>query len=351
MVHTNFLHDSSLLSAEAGQPSIEHFPEAANKSWLLMQLERARANSESGLGYTAVLSVSLGEMRECDVARALSRQIGQRLARCVGTNALAVLANSEFAILLENLDEHYTQAAIQASNMAQRVLAEFHQPFRLIDGELICSPGIGVVVIDATPIPVSNLLGNARFAMYRAMAAGKNTVRFYDPALEQALNVHEELKAGLEGDQFVLEYELQSQGDIGAADFEASLQWRHPQYNTLSHRELLTLAEHVGTGQALSEWVLTQVCNRLALWGRDTATTPFTIMVEVDTAQLRRGSFINKLSMMMENAGAETCKLKLRLGRDAWGDDRTMEKIASLKSLGIEVVPTGNEEASHQQQG
>lgn len=338
MMHTNFPDDSIWQMAEAGRQHGGSSSDTANKSWLLMQLERARSSGESGESCAAVLSVSVGEMRECELARALSRQISQRLANCAGANAVAVLGNAEFAVLLDNLDEHYIQAAVQANAMAQRILAEFQQPFRLIDGELICSPGIGICIIDRAPVPASVILGNARFAMYRAIAAGKNAIRFYDPALEQALNMHEELKAGLDSNQFELEYETQPAGSLGTGRFEASLRWRHPQYGALSHGELLALAESAGMGHALGEWLLTQVCLRLGRWRREIATGCHAVVVAVDAIQFRRDDFVARLVSMLENAGAGFHQLKLLLDENAWSDDGAVERIADLKNLGIDVL-------------
>lgn len=332
MTHGSFLHEYEQQSVEADWLDSGSLAEVSGREWLLTRLERSQA---PGQECAALLSISLGEMRDSDVARALSHQIGQRLAHCFEAGSITMLANLEFAILLDKLDHDRIQAAVQANHAAQRILAEMRQPFRLIDGELVCNPGIGIYVADHVPVPAQVVFGSARFAMYQAIAAGKNTIRFYDPALERALEVHEELKAGLESNQFVLEYESRAES---AAELEVNLRWRHPQYGALSHGELMALAESAGMSLVLGDWLLAQLCLRLASWKQQDATGHRAIVVAIGAIQFRQDDFIAKLVGMLKNAGAEFQQLKLALDESAWGDDDVMEKISSLKGLGIDVL-------------
>src|SRR5690606_36113434 len=155
--------------------------------------------------------------------------------------------------------------------------------------------------------------------------------RFYDPGLEQALEVHEELKAGLESNQFLLEYESRAES---AAELEVNLRWRHPQYGALSHSELMALAESAGMGLVLGDWVLVQLCQQLAAWKQQGATGHHAIVVAIGAIQFRQDDIIAKLVGMLKDAGVEFQQLKLALDESAWGDDDVMEKISSLKGLG-----------------
>ncbi len=297
---------------------------------------QARSEREQKCG--AVLSLRIGTAIEHEVTAMLSWQIDQHLVRCVSGYTVVALGNAEFAVLLDSLGRDYLQAAIEANNVAQRILIEFSQPLHLNQLEIACSPSIGIFVFDRAPMPASTLLGNARFAMYQAIAAGENTTRFYDLALVESLDLHEELKAGLESGQFVLQFKPLSENADEATGFEAQMQWRHPQYGALSHGELLELGQRAGMGHELSLWVLTQACANLLRWRQDLSAVHFSVAVEVSAMAFERDDSIDALMMLIENADVCGGGLKLRLNEKIVAGDAAIEKINRLRSMGIEIV-------------
>jgi predicted signal transduction protein with EAL and GGDEF domain len=79
---------------------------------------------------------------------------------------------------------------------------------------------------------VKDLFKRADTAMYEAKTAGKNAVRFFDPAMQAILLVRmlleSNLRVALSQDQFQLYYQVQvnAAGDLLGA--EALLRWYHP---------------------------------------------------------------------------------------------------------------------------
>ena len=71
----------------------------------------------------------------------------------------------------------------------------------------------------------------ADIALYQAKAAGRNTMRFFSPALQAAVNaratLEEDLRQAIKSNQFLLYYQPQVERGrlIGA---EALIRWQHP---------------------------------------------------------------------------------------------------------------------------
>jgi diguanylate cyclase (GGDEF)-like protein len=86
-------------------------------------------------------------------------------------------------VLLEELSEDSTDAAIHAQGVAHKILASLGQPYALDNATYTCTPSIGIAVYGKTAETVEDLLKKADVAMYQAKAAGRNTARFFDPAM------------------------------------------------------------------------------------------------------------------------------------------------------------------------
>ena len=276
--HDAFLHECDRPTAvELFQRSTE----TVNRTWLLSQLQSMQTRSEREQKCGAVLSLNIGVAPEYDVTATLPWQIDQHLVRCVSGYTVVALGNAEFAVLLDNLDRLYLEAAVEANKVAQQILIEFGQPLHLNQLEITCSPSIGIFVFDRTPMPASTLLGNARFAMYQAIAGGGNA--------------------------------------------------------TLLHGELLELGQRAGMGHVLSLWALAQTCANLLRWRQDLSPA-FSVTVEVSAMAFERGDFIDELMTLIENVDVSAGRLKLRINEKIVTSNAVIEKINRLGGMGIEVL-------------
>jgi predicted signal transduction protein with EAL and GGDEF domain len=90
---------------------------------------------------------------------------------------------------------------------------------------------------------VDELLKRADLAMYEAKAAGRNTHRFFDPGMQQALHERSSLEADLRqglsrGDLYV-HYQpvVDYQGHVKGA--EALARWNHPERGLINPAEFI----------------------------------------------------------------------------------------------------------------
>jgi diguanylate cyclase (GGDEF)-like protein/PAS domain S-box-containing protein len=163
----------------------------------------------------------------------LLQQVARRLRNSVAKGDLvARLGGDEFVVLLENTPQKPLDPLTAAQVVSQRILDGLGEPY-VLPGYLhhsTCS--IGVTLFGRAPSSVSELLKQADLAMYQAKAAGRNTVRFFDPQMQAVASANAALAADLRqawhDHQLRIEYQPQVGMDGRMTGVEALLRWDHP---------------------------------------------------------------------------------------------------------------------------
>jgi diguanylate cyclase (GGDEF)-like protein len=116
-------------------------------------------------------------------------QTARRLAEIVReSDTVCRLGGDEFVVVLQNLGTDPTEAAGQARMLGEMLRAHLAQPYDLAGHEHHCSASIGITLLHGQRTSVNEILKQADMAMYRAKDAGRNTLRFFDPDMQQAVN-------------------------------------------------------------------------------------------------------------------------------------------------------------------
>jgi len=176
--------------------------------------------------------------------------------------------------------------------------------------------------------------------MYQAKAAGRNTMRFFAPALQAAVHA----RAAMEGDlrhaikakQFVLFYQPQysSTGLVGA---EALVRWNHPHRGILAPLEFIPLAEETGLILPLGKWILEAACMQSVEWAKYNPTTPLCIAVNISARQFRQSGFVDQVLSVIKRTGAQAQSLDLELTESMLLEniEEVITKMNELKSHGL----------------
>ncbi len=174
-----------------------------NRRLLIDRLQHTLAVSARHNHHGAVLFIDLDHFKTLNdtkghsVGDLLLIEVAQRLKSCMRSgDTLARLGGDEFVVILQDLSEDESQAAIQAEAACSKILSVVSQPYYLESYLYHCSTSIGVCLFRNQEITVDELLKRADIAMYQAKNAGRNTLRFYDPTMQAAL----EARAALESD-------------------------------------------------------------------------------------------------------------------------------------------------------
>ena len=272
----------------------------------------------------------------------LLQEVARRLVLCLReTDTAARIGGDEFVVIVENLSPDTEEAAAQAKAIAEKILNQTSQPYMLNHHECLSAASIGITVFGEGKQSTSEILQQADIAMYQAKTAGRNTYRFFAPALQAAVNLRasleEEIHTGIREKQFSLWYQPQVENGriVGA---EALLRWMHPRRGVLLPGEFIPLAEETGLIVSLGRLVLELACAQAAQWADRAGGSPIPIAVNVSARQFRQADFVNHVLATLETSGADPKNLKLEITESMLLDnlEETVAIMETLKSHGIQ---------------
>ena len=319
-----------------------------NRRLLVDRLQQVLVNgARSGLT-TAVLFVdldnfkTLNDTRGHEVGDLLLKDVAQRLRSCVREqDTVARLGGDEFVVVLQNLSSDAPEAAAQARTLGELILAQLRQPYELAGHEHHFTASIGVTLLNHQRDSVDEVLKQADMAMYRAKDAGRNTLRFFDPDMQQAVNrralLETELHNGLRRAQFLLLYQPQvdSQGRVTGA--EALVRWQHPVQGMVPPSEFIPLAEESGLILPLGQWVMETALRQQARWQQDPLFAHLSLAINVSARQFLQDDFVAQVLALVQQTGANPAQIKLELTESLLLDnvDSVIATMRALKAHGL----------------
>jgi EAL domain-containing protein (putative c-di-GMP-specific phosphodiesterase class I) len=161
------------------------------------------------------------------------------------------------------------------------------------------------------------LLKRADTAMYQAKNAGRNTMRFYDPAMQAVLEAHAALESDLrraqEKNQFEIYYQMQVDCCGHVLGAEALIRWQHPQRGLVLPQQFIPIAEESDLILSIGQWVLEAACIQLKAWRSSPITCDLHLSVNVSARQFQQPDFVEQVSQMLSRYGLNSKLLKLEL--------------------------------------
>nr|WP_207168642.1 bifunctional diguanylate cyclase/phosphodiesterase [Thiocystis violacea] len=277
-----------------------------------------------------------------DIGDLLLQQVGQRLSEAVRLgDTVARLGGDEFVLIINGLSEQTQEAAAQVLGIGAKLQSSLNRPYQLAGHAYRGTPSIGLTLIHDHAANQDELLKQADLALYQAKAAGRNTLRFFDPSMQAAMEAHtaleSQLREGLRTGQFLLLYQPQVDGEGRLTGAEALLRWRHPDRGLILPDTFIPLAEETGLILPLGQWVLETACAQLAHWARRPDTAGLTLAVNVSARQFRQTDFTDLVRAALARQGADPHRLKLEITETLLLDDigDASAKMVVLKALGL----------------
>lgn len=319
-----------------------------NRRLLLDRLEQAFIAGTRNGQHGAVLFLDLdhfkilNDTRGHNVGDLLLREFAGRLQAVVREgDTVSRQGGDEFVVLLNNLSAEKQTAVSQAWHVAEKIRAFLDQPVNLAGHEKHITASIGISLFRGHDTPVDELFKRADTAMYQAKSAGRNCVRFFDPAMQAALEaasaLETDLRQALSEQQFILHYQPQINRAGQIIGAEALLRWTHPERGPVSPMAFIPLAEETGLILAIGRWVLEEACSQLKAWSDIVAATGLRLAVNVSARQFRQPDFVEEVREVIAATGADPARLKLELTESLVLADvaDTIAKMVELKTLGI----------------
>lgn len=319
-----------------------------NRRLLLDRLHKALANIPRSGNQGALLFLDLDNFKILndtlghDIGDLLLQQVAERLKACVREgDTVARLGGDEFLVMLENLSLQSLEAAAQTEAIGSKILVSLNQPYQLGSHKYNCSTSIGATLFGDHKIELDELLKLADIAMYQAKKAGRNTLRFFDPKMQEAITtrsiVEGELRKALLNNQFKLHYQLQVDSELRPLGAEVLIRWIHPERGQISPAEFIPIAEEVGLIYSIGWWVLETACAQIKTWQQNEQCSNLILSVNVSAKQLHHADFADQVKAAVQHYGINPGLLKLELTESMLLDDLddTIRTMWSLRDFGI----------------
>jgi diguanylate cyclase (GGDEF)-like protein len=267
---------------------------------------------------------------------ALLAEVAARLKKSVReADLVGRLGGDEFAIVAEDIS-----APEDAMRLARRVCTALGEPYHVNGHELATSVSIGIAIGPVDGEPADGLLKNADLALYRAKEDGRNTFRFFEPAMDAALQkrrrLEADLRAALRKNQLYLDYQPQFDLNTGKlTGYEALVRWWHPSQGEIPPSVFLPIAEETGLIVTLGEWILRTACSYATTWPLDTK-----LAVNLSPAQFKTQDVYNLVRRILHETGLEPERLELEIteGIILQNTEAVLDTLQRLDQLGVSIA-------------
>lgn len=319
-----------------------------NRRLLKDRLHLALATSARSKRHGALLFIDLDNFKALNdtlghnIGDLLLQQVAQRLVSSIREEDTAARpGGDEFVVMLEGLSESAEEAAIYAQITGKKILAALNKPYLLAGHDYQCTSSIGATLFSNHLLQEDELLKHVDIAMYQAKREGRNTLCFFDQAMQSVLTeraaLEADLRCALKQNQFALYYQMQTTHDGQIIGAEILIRWQHPVHGLILPLEFIPLAEETGLIVPIGQWELEMACAQLKAWENHPKAGQLELSVNICVRELHQPEFFEKIRAVLQKTGINPSRLKLELTESMVLNDidDTIIKMHALKAIGV----------------
>jgi diguanylate cyclase (GGDEF)-like protein len=315
--------------------------ELPNRLLFQSRLQEELIRSRRGASF-ALLCLDLDAFK--DVNDSFGHPVGDMLLQAVTarlrqetreTDTVARLGGDEFAIIQAGAEQPAAAIAL-----AERLVARLAEPFDLDIHQAAIGVSIGIAMLPGDGEDADTALKNADLALYRAKADGRGTFRFFEPAMDAAMQrrsaLVRDLRHGLEIGQFELFYQpIMDKQAARIQSFEALIRWRHPERGLVLPDEFIPVTEEIGLIRPLGAWVLAKACADAMQWPER-----ISVAVNLSSVQFINGNLLQDVRQALWASGLPPHRLELEVTETVLiqNSEATLALLNELKALGVSIA-------------
>ncbi len=321
-----------------------------NRSLFEDRLSHALRNSEKQQEFGAVIMLDLDLFQKINdtFGHALGDQLLVEMAhriRLVSQEAdtLCRFSADSFMLMVEYLGADPNAAAGSALAISEKIRQAIAEPLDLNGLRLVCTASIGVTLFFCQRTSVETLVRQAEMAMYKSKKGGRNTVSFFEKALQAETErrhwMENELREAISKKRLELYYQVQVDSSERAIGAEALIRWIHPERGVISPNEFIPLAEETGQILAIGSWVIETACDQLASWSLQNDLNSLILAINVSTRQFNSDRFVEDIEDELKRTRIDPTKLKLEVTESLAIDDfdNSIAKLKKLRDRGLRI--------------
>ena len=253
-------------------------------------------------------------------------------------DSAARLGGDEFVVLLPDL-----ASAVEAVEVAQRIIAAFTVPFLVDAISLEMEVSIGIAISPDHGTNIDTLLQHADIGMYDAKGSRAGLAVYAaetDARTRGRLGLLSQLRTGVnDPTQLVVHYQPKADMLTGEVrGVEALVRWQHPTDGLILPADFIPLAEQSGLIHPLTEHVLTQALTQICEWDKAGLTLP--VAVNVSTRCLLDTNFPSLVSRLLREHHVSARQLELEITESAVmaDPDKAISVLENLRRLGVSLT-------------
>jgi diguanylate cyclase (GGDEF)-like protein len=236
---------------------------------------------------------------------------------------LARIGGDEFGIVMPGID-----SLDDPTNLARRIGSAVADPFIIGNVTAELGVGIGIAIAPDDGIQLDELVRRADRALYRAKAAGRSSVRFFetemDAHVERRIQLERDLRSAIASNGIVPYYQplVSLDGNL-IIGFEALARWQNGDMGFVPPDVFIPIAEETGLISALGDQLLHQACVDARAWP-DT----FTLAFNISPVQLRDPTLGLRILSILGQTGFNPRQLEIEITETA-----LVEKIGVAQTV------------------
>lgn len=251
---------------------------------------------------------------------------------------LSRFGGDEFVLLLHNFNGFEG-----IHELLQRLIDVLSQGFELNGTcyQVTASFGISLFPQDGTTI--TELMGNADAAMYRAKDSSKNAMCFYTPDINDQLVHYQEVTAHLQNALAAngLRLHFQPQIDLKSGSIhscEALLRCFTKDNQSISPAVFIPVAEKSGLINDIGNWVITAACRQLKAW-QGTELAALRVDINLSGKQLINPKLATQILNSIHEHGLLPSQLGVELTENEviGSNEDQIRQLEELKQAGVHI--------------
>jgi diguanylate cyclase (GGDEF)-like protein len=263
-------------------------------------------------------------------------EFARRVSAIVRADAfLARVGGDEFTIIMPNIG-----SLDDPTNLARRIAAAVAEPFVIENVTMEFGVGIGIAIAPNDGVHADELVRRADRALYRAKAAGRSSVRFFEPEMdmhvERRIQIEQDLRRAIASNDIVPHYQpvvsLDGNRIIG---FEALARWENGDLGFVPPDVFIPIAEETGLINSLGDQLFRRACLDANAW-----PPTFVLAFNISAVQLRDPTLGLRLLSILGQTGFSPRCLEIEITESALVENIGIAQtvIDQLRQAGVRIA-------------
>lgn len=317
-----------------------------NRNYFVMQLGEFIRKAEEEHRIVSVMFIDIDDFRKINdgmgllVGDEVVQQYGQFLGSFSGDKVIVCHMTSDIYCMA--IYDPCGDRSVE--HIHKCILERINQGFLLSNGmEIRLTVSIGVSEYPESSKQALELINCAEIVMFKAKAAGKASIQYFDAVILhdflQTVEIENKLKEAIFNKNFCLYFQPQYYTNTKRLrGVEALIRWRDENNKMISPAVFIPIAEKNGAIIPIGSWVMEESIRHYAEWKRKYGY-PLIMSINISAIQYKRKDFVGKLLEIIQRYEVEPSEIELEITESILIEDfeEVKDKLLTLRDYGVKI--------------